>query len=546
MRVLRCLLVIWLTSFSLYGATPQGRSPEASLSDIGGLVQAGRLDEAEAATRKLITTNPKSAEAHALLGVILDQRGNSADAEREYHSALRLRPNLVSALTNLGVLLARTNRAVEAIAKFEQVLKIDPKHEKAIFNLGALYAARGDYMRAVPLLEKAAGPTPCRSVSRESNNSPLVLTLLNAYIHVDRQKDALALSRCLEEIGANDPKTLFTLALSLAEAHEYAEAVRLFQRTNELRPQTYEVLYNLGLALYNLDRLVEARQSMISAAAIASTDADPYYRLGLISSAQGDTKAALTYWKKALELRPQFAEVNFMIGEELLKTQLPEKSIPFYERALEQSQGQLIYFLRLGVAYVRGQQYTRAREVFTTALQRHPENANLYFLLGYAGRAEGQYDESVAAFKHALKLQPDNPDVLSNLGYIASQRGESVEAERLLRRAIEIDPKSFPSYHDLGRLLVKLKRYEEALSLLTRGVELNAKDPGVHYQLFLAYSRLRRKDEADRELAEFKRLDEVNRHAATPLTTPAKDGESLPPLPVTASGDSGKPRTPGN
>ena len=81
----------------------------------------------------------------------------------------------------------------------------------------------------------------------------------------------------------------------------------------------------------------------------------------------------------------------------------------FTKKALEQSQGQLVYFLRLGVANVRAQRYERAREVFTTSLQRYPDNANLYFLLGYAARAEGQYDQAVAAFRQALKLQPDNP-----------------------------------------------------------------------------------------------------------------------------------------
>src|SRR6185437_5293730 len=136
-----------------------------------------------------------------------------------------------------------------------------------------------------------------------------------------------------------------------------------------------------------------------------------------------------------------------------------------------------------------------------------------------------------------LKLQPDNPDAMANLGYIASQRGESVEAERLLRRAIQLDPKAFPSYHDLGRLLVKLRRYDEALPLLQRGVELNDKDPGIRYQLFLAYSRLKRKDEADRELAEFKRLDVANQHGATPLneTMTTADRDVLPPLPAKAS-----------
>jgi hypothetical protein len=81
------------------------------------------------------------------------------------------------------------------------------------------------------------------------------------------------------------------------------------------------------------------------------------------------------------------------------------------------------------------------------------------------------------------------------------------------------------------------------LPLLKRGVELNDRDPGIRYQLFLAYSRLKQKDEADKELAEFKRLDEVNRHAATPLGS-AMEGEALPPLPAAASGDSAKPRTP--
>jgi Flp pilus assembly protein TadD len=526
-----------------YAQTP------ASLEEATALLQARRFAEAEAATRKVLATKPRSADAHALLALILDQRGQEVEAEREYQTALRLKPNLVSALSNFGVLLARTNRPADAIAKFEEVLRIDPKHERAIFNLGALYAARGDYKRAVPLLEKAAGSPACKTGTREPSDRALLLTLVNAYVHVDRRQEALALSRCLEETSAGDARALFTLALSLAEAHEYAEAVRLFQRTNELRPRTYEVLDNLGLALYNLDRLAEAQEALSSASTLASGEADPLYRLGLVASAQNDTKAALTHWSKALELRPVFPEVNFMIGEELLKNRLAEKSIPFYERALEQSKGQLVYYLRLGVANVRGQRYPQAREIFTRALEKYPDNSNLYFLLGYAARAEGQYDQAVTAFQKVLQLQPDNPDAHSNLGYIASQRGQHVEAERLLRRAIQLDPQSFPSYHDLGRLLVKLKRYDEAVPLLQRGVELNDKDPGIRYQLFLAYSRLKRKDEAEKELAEFKRLDEGSRHGATPLSDAVKSGSGmdadvLPPLPAAASGDSAKPRTP--
>ncbi len=521
----------------------------ASLTEAAGLMKAGKLDEAEVLVRGVVSGAPRDPNAHILLGVILDQKGQPAAAEAAYREALRFQPKNTSALTNLGVLLARTKRIDQAIETFETVLKIQPDHGQAISNLGTLYAARGDYQKAIQLLERASAWPTIKTAGSDRADVPLLLSLVNAYAHAGREKDAITLSDWLEPLAGNDPRTLFTLALSLAEAHEYPRAIHFFERTNKLRPGTFEVLYNLGVALYNVDRLDEATEALSAAASANPVAPEPYYRLGLIASARGDSKSAFGFWAKALDLRPGFAEVNFMVGEELLRERKAEQALPYYEQSLKEDPSKLLYYIRLGVANFRSQRYPNAREIFARGLVRFPDNANLYFLLGYASRAEGLYDDAVSAFVNALKLQPDNPDVLSSLGYIASQRGQHEAAERYLRRAIELDPKSYPPYHDLGRLLVKLKRYDEALPLLKHGAELNTTDAGVHYQLFLAYSRLKRKDEADKELAEFKRLDEPNRHGATPLgdtvrTEPGMEVEVLPPLPSAASGDSTKPRTP--
>src|SRR5690349_2808052 len=201
--IILCTFCVSLCSVS-FGQT------QPSLEEATALLQSRRFAEAEAATRKVLATKPRNAEAHGLLALILDQSGKQSEAEREYQTALRLKPNLVSALSNFGVLLARTNRPAEAIAKFEEVLRIDPKHERAIFNLGALYAARGDYKRAVPLLEKAAGAPACKPDIHEPRDRALLLTLVNAYVHVDRRPEALALSHCLEQTSAGDARALFT------------------------------------------------------------------------------------------------------------------------------------------------------------------------------------------------------------------------------------------------------------------------------------------------------------------------------------------------
>src|SRR3989442_1883181 len=117
----------------------------ADLRRATDLLQLGKLDEAERILRHVLATSPGNADAHNLLGIVMDQRGKTTEAEREYQAAIRLNPNGVSAMANLGVLLARTNRSDEAIRTFESVLRAAPDHPQATLNLGLQNAARGNY-----------------------------------------------------------------------------------------------------------------------------------------------------------------------------------------------------------------------------------------------------------------------------------------------------------------------------------------------------------------------------------------------------------------
>src|SRR5437870_4186373 len=130
-------------------------APAAELRRAAELLQSGKPDEAEPILRRVIVSNPDNADAHNLLGVILDQRGQTRAAEREYRTSLRLNPNAISAIANLGVLLAHTKRDDEAIKIFEAVLRAAPDHLQATFNLGLLYASHNEYQRAAQLFTRA-------------------------------------------------------------------------------------------------------------------------------------------------------------------------------------------------------------------------------------------------------------------------------------------------------------------------------------------------------------------------------------------------------
>ena len=168
------------------------------------------------------------------------------------------------------MLLARTNRADEAIKIFEQALSQGHGHLQAAYNLAVIYVSRKEYERAIPLLER----TLTAEGGPEAVEMTLLLTLVDAYAHVNRKQEALKLSEIIERRGGGDLRVLFTLGLALADSGAYERAAELFSRTNELRPNTYEVLYNLGVAYFNLDHLDEARKVLQDAATLRPDEAD--------------------------------------------------------------------------------------------------------------------------------------------------------------------------------------------------------------------------------------------------------------------------------
>ena len=68
---------------------------------------------------------------------------------------------------------------------------------------------------------------------------------------------------------------------------DYERAAKLFQpQPTRCDRDTYEVLYNLGIALYNLNRLDEARGVLQRAATLRPEQPEVFYRLGLVASAK--------------------------------------------------------------------------------------------------------------------------------------------------------------------------------------------------------------------------------------------------------------------
>jgi Tfp pilus assembly protein PilF len=106
------------------------------------LMTTGDLRQAEACFRELIKLLPDFAEAHAKLGLLLDQEGLLTEAEHYYRHSITLNPDQGETHLNLGVLLANQKRFEEAEAHYRQALELIPDSAAAWSNLGVLQACR--------------------------------------------------------------------------------------------------------------------------------------------------------------------------------------------------------------------------------------------------------------------------------------------------------------------------------------------------------------------------------------------------------------------
>src|SRR5262249_38731102 len=160
---------------------------------------------------------------------------------------------------------------------------------QAHYNLGALYGDLGDFVKSAEHFARARAVAP--------DDPQLTLAFLNVAYRANRKAEAEEAADSIERRFASDSRALFTLATLVAQSKQYQRATRLFTRVNELNPHTYEVLYNLGIALYNLDRNDEAARYLAEAADINPAPAETHFRLGLIASAGGDHANAVEEFK---------------------------------------------------------------------------------------------------------------------------------------------------------------------------------------------------------------------------------------------------------
>jgi len=235
-----------------------------------------------------------------------------------------------------------------------------------------------------------------------------------------------------------------------------------------------------------------------------------YYRifdLALDLAKKGQYEAAVTGWKKALELGPDDASVHMNLGVALAGSGKLDEAIAQYQKALELSPDNPESHLNFGIALAGKGDLNQAIAHYQKALEINPEYPEVHNNLGVALAAAGKLDEAIGHYQQALAVNPTYPEVHSNLGVALAGTGKLDEAIAHFHKALEVNPNSAEVHNNLGRALATMERFDEAIPHFQKALEINPNFAEVHNSLGVVLVGKGRVDEA---IAHFQMAVKVN------------------------------------
>ena len=133
---------------------------------------------------------------------------------------------------------------------------------------------------------------------------------------------------------ANNPDCLFNLGIALTNVNRLDEAVSAYQQAIKSKPNFFEAHGNLGTLLQRQGKLDEAISSYQAGLTINPQDARGYFNLGTVLRDKGELQAAVAAYQKALQLLPNYTDAHNNLGETLRDQGDMPAAVKSYQAAL--------------------------------------------------------------------------------------------------------------------------------------------------------------------------------------------------------------------
>jgi serine/threonine protein kinase/tetratricopeptide (TPR) repeat protein len=183
----------------------------------------------------------------------------------------------------------------------------------------------------------------------------------------------------------------------------------------------------------------------------------------------------------------------FALGNEERSKGKPRESLAFYKRAVELDPNFAMAYARIGVHYGNQEQYELAKEYVQKAYDlrdRVSERERLYITEKYYNYITGEIDKAIEVLNTWAKLYPNDFIPHNNLSLNYKILGDHEEALKEGLEAVRLSPNNISARDNVVGSFIGLGRIEEAEQASREMEKINPDSPGSHLNnYFFAFLR---------------------------------------------------------
>lgn len=289
-------------------------------------LQAGRLGDAQAIFRQILTDDPRNYQCLHQLGMIEYRIGNFERALECLRRSLLINPDYADGLSDLAQVLSAMGREEDALKVCERAVAANPSHAGAFRNLGNLLLRQGRL--------QDARIAYVRAVELDPEFAAAYASLADVLAAEGRLEEALLACDRAISLAPNQSFAYGVKGSVLHRRGKFAEAARAYARALQINPDIGILHARLANALRTIGRFEEALEANQRAVDLDPTDAEAHSSLGLTLQAMGRTEQALTAYRQAITIKPRFLDAYTHLGLLQHRTGRREDAIRAFQAAI--------------------------------------------------------------------------------------------------------------------------------------------------------------------------------------------------------------------
>jgi tetratricopeptide (TPR) repeat protein len=314
------------------------------------------------------------------------------------------------------------------------------------------------------------------AVAREPKSAAAWSLLADSYSQLGLEENAIRGYQTALELRPDSPNALYNLGILHLKRKRFENAVRYLQAFRRQRPRDQDVPLLLAQCLLQLGRVTEGQQVLQEVISVARDSPEVNFQAGKLLLHYGQIEAALAPLSRALELKPDSNDCRLLLA-------LAESQLNHHARVAEllrdhPMSGEPLYPQLLGVALTQLGHCQEAIPLLEEAVRGQRGEKVAYLSLASAYASSSQNDRAVEVLQEARNLWPDDEEIRSALARELMLKEDPASALALLRA--RENKKLLPGdLQLLAGCYAAMDRLEEAKRFAERAVAEGGGEPAL-------------------------------------------------------------------